>query len=1410
MLSFPRRTLAPLLALLTVVLCTPPARAGDPAIPEALRPWVPWVLDGQDALRCPTVEGARRCNWPSRLRLDLDEQGGSFTLDVVAFAPGAVALPGDLARFPTEVRLDGNAAPFARTGDRAAVIVGPGSHRIEGRLSWPRLPESLPVPAEVALVDLVVSGQSVPWPRREADGSLWISTKRADSTTEEALAIDIHRKITDGVPVQVTTRYDFRVSGQARELVVPGPLLPGLVPVSLASDLATQLTAAGELVVQLRPGEWTLVLTARSTGPVVELAAPPLSPVGPAEEYWVFEENPVVRAVRLEGADPVDPQRTSLPEDWRALPAFRMSPAGTLKLVELRRGELEPAPDAVQVERTLWLQQDGGSFVVRDELTGQLNSGGRLDLLAPGTLGRVSVENGNRLVTVGPGGSGVEVRSGSLGAQADSSYPAGADLPAVGWSRDAQALGATVHLPPGWTLIAAPGVDVANGAWLNQWTLWDLFLGLLLVLTTAKVGGRAFGVVMAVLLVLAWHEPAAPRFVWLWILVPALLLPRFSSPRVRRVLSAVWMGGVLLTAIFAFGFARQQIRFGLNPQLEEGGTGAVGQYDNYGDGQKVQGLIEAADAPVAGAAANFEGAPPPQAPAPSSAEESGGSYEPQQLLSRSAPRKKTDGWTKRASRVDAKAVVQTGPGMPRWQWRSHRLEWNGAVAKEHTVRLLLAPPWVDVGLSFIRGLGFLVLLALLVRVRESDGGFRAAATADAPEGDGEPAPTDVPTSAPPASAIAGALVLFLSVALAAPPESFAQDMPSPELLQELKARLERSPHCQGECVEVQRVDLSASGDTVTVRAEVTAQAHSAWALPGPATAWVPARIELDGAAATALRRAENGFVELVLGPGVHTVVLSGPARDTVALQFPVPPRVMRWSGEGWAIEGLRDDVAPSGSVALQRVRTMAPEDGGEATAADGVELPAWLELRRELDVGVPWMVHNELVRLGPPGQAVLARVPLLTGERVTTPGIEVQGIEALVQLERDEESRSWSSTLDEAERVMLSAPTDRAWTERWSLDCSPIWHCSAEGLPPTRHMEEGRWQPLWRPWPGETLTLSFHRPEPAAGSSVTLDAVGLAVVPGRRMEGGSLRLELRASQGADHRVQIPVGAEVQQFLVDGVARPFEVREGAVLFSADPGNHTVDVHWQRDTEEGHIWRSPSVDVGRDAANVAITLDLPEHRWLLWAWGPSWGPVVTFWQHLFVLLLAAFVLGRVAPTPLRTHDWVLLGLGMSQPPVGAAIVVVGWLVMLGLRGRRADLSPAVHNLSQLALIGWTVLAIAMLLWGVYEGLLVAPDMEVRGNGSYGHHLQWYVDRHGSTLPTAGVFTLPLWAYRVLMLLWSMWMARAVLKWFGWGFQQWQVGGHWKEIPRVAPRPVPRPEGPRPPVPPAPPTPPASGTP
>jgi hypothetical protein len=225
--------------------------------------------------------------------------------------------------------------------------------------------------------------------------------------------------------------------------------------------------------------------------------------------------------------------------------------------------------------------------------------------------------------------------------------------------------------------------------------------------------------------------------------------------------------------------------------------------------------------------------------------------------------------------------------------------------------------------------------------------------------------------------------------------------------------------------------------------------------------------------------------------------------------------------------------------------------------------------------------------------------------------------------------------------------------------------------------------------------------------------------------------------------------------------------------------------------GAFYGMPRISFSSPAVNVRQVLTVPPERWLLATRGPAWGPAVLFWPYLVFLLVVAFALGRLPASPLTSGQWVLLGLGLSVLPALAALVVAAFVLALAERGRRHPGGAWAFDAVQVGLAAWAVVSVGLLYVAIHQGLLFRPDMQVAGGGSTDTELRWYADRVAGDTPVAGVLSLPLWLYRVAMLLWALWLAASLVRAVGPAWRAFSEGGVWKPI-------LKRPKPPSPPSP------------
>jgi hypothetical protein len=608
------------------------------------------------------------------------------------------------------------------------------------------------------------------------------------------------------------------------------------------------------------------------------------------------------------------------------------------------------------------------------------------------------------------------------------------------------------------------------------------------------------------------------------------------------------------------------------------------------------------------------------------------------------------------------------------------------------------------------------------------------------------------------------------------PSPVRAELPSPELLQELRARLTEPPDCQ-RCGDLTALALTVKGDDLRLRLTLHAQADSAVPLPLPHAGLILRSIELDGQPALLFRDAAR-LLWLRLPAGVHEAIITATAPDTVAtLQLPLPmaPGRVQLEAEGWRVEGYVEGRADRQlQLTRQRPTAAAPLQAGV--------MPPFVQVERDLALEVDWRVETRVRRLSQADSAAVVEIPLLAEERITTPGIQVRDGRVLLNLPPDQAETGWSAALNRTDALTLRAADSPDFVEVWRLRADPLWHVETAGIPLVRRLDaEGQWMPEWRPWPGESITLNIRRPEGAPGDTVTVDQSRLQLNPGRRRSEASLELTLRASRGAERIVTLPPGATLTGVRINEVPQSLRQQGQQVVLPLTPGVQKMALTWRE--ERGIVTRypTPPVELGGPSVNARLSVHLPRDRWPLWVSGPTLGPAVLFWGVLLVILAGAVVLARVGGTPLRVHHWFLLGVGLSQSHILATLLVAGWLVLLARR--RTLATGAIGNwrfdLLQLGLAALTLAALAALLGGIERGLLGTPNMQIAGNGSSAYQLNWYQDRSVGPLPTAWVISAPILVYRGLMLAWSLWLAYALLKWLGWAWECFSAGGLWRPL-------------------------------
>ena len=1349
--------------------------------PEVLKGWQGWALWGLADKKSPTTycDQERHLSfWPSRLGVTVEKDSGCFDVSVSVFAPSWVPLPGSPEAWPLSVNLDGHVVPVVEHEKVPSLYLQPGSHRITGKFLWDSLPQRLAVPREFGLLDLTLEGKPVEMPLWDAKGDLWL---KRDGTARQGekdfLSTTLYSLLEDGAPLILRTRVELVVSGKNREEEIGIVLPEGWKVFSVSGNgIPVAVDEKGHLKTQVRPGKWIVEIGAFRLQDTREISFAKGTKPAASQELFAFRARPDFRLVDLSGVSPVDASQTTIPADWKKYPVYRWETVSPVHLEERLRGMGTQKPEGLGISRQLWLDMDGKRCTFHDIITGSSQQIWRLDATEGEDLGSVRMRGEGQLITHNPTTSapGVEIRTRDLSMEATGRMKLASDFSATGWKADAGNVSVTLNLPPGWRLFALFGADWVSGDWLTAWNLLDLFLLLIFIMAVFRLWGFLPAVVAFLAFTLSYHEPGAPRYSWLILLIPLALGRILTTGWGGRVTSiAKWICiAVLLMNLIPF--LSQQIQQALYPQLERvsrhpGRPPFVLQNRSSGSntytgatkikaGQLQQKSDEMPDNPPVPASMTVSDMGDLGVLEKSKEWRSGAvggvsSWGESSVVSarKGTPQKASLYLSTQNLQNDVSANIQTGPAQPTWKWRSVSFGWNGPVTAGQTVRPILIPLPLERLLTVLRIVTLLLLAGILLdysRLKNllgsSGRGVRAAA---------------------PLLAVA-----FLTFGFCGKASADSQ-IPDQQMIETLRARLLEPSTAYPTAADIPTAALKIDGRRLQLDLEVHAALRTAVPIPGNLPSWSPLTVQLDGKPAEALRRAD-GFLWVVVPEGVHRIQVTGVLGEVTDWEwsFQLKPRRVSIEAPGWTVTGVKPNGVPEQQIFLSQKQ----KSGGGGADYDNPDLKSIALVERNLELGLVWHVHTTLTRKSPEGRAISLRIPLLPGENILSSNAVVKDGAVEVRLGAREGSYSWDSELPVTTTLGVASRKDDAWTELWRLAASPVWNIGFSGLSPVFEQRTSDLIPVWHPWPGESVNLSISRPVPVEGATVTVDKGRHTIVLGRRQRESTLNLDLRCSVGQDFRIKLPDGAQVTSLKLSGQSSPVRMEANQLIVALRPGSQNLSVTWTNPQLLESSSIAGSIVLPVESSNITTEINVPEDRWTLWTFGPTIGPAVRFWGLLLGSFIAAAVLAQLRLSPLKSVAWFLMLVGLTQVSLLSAMVVIVWFFLLSWRGTMTwEGRPFLRNLFQLFLIGLTISFFLVIIALLNVGLLGSPRMFIIGNYSNSGMLQWTDPRCGLQLPQPGCITVSIWWYRLLMLLWALWLASSMVRWLPWAWKQFSHG-------------------------------------
>lgn len=1348
--------------------------SAKPYIPSLLEQWEPWVMYEHKDFSCPhshEAQNKRYCLWPVALEINIQRDQATFQQTWRTYNEGWLTLPGDHQHWPTNVTIAskrGPGRPVAVLDQRSkpSLFVQPGEYTVSGQLSWLQRPESIAVPIDTGMITLIVDGKKMNTINRDDKGRLWFAkskTKDKEKSQDNTVTTRVYRKVIDGVPIRLETRLEMDVAGANRELILGRMQLAGYETLRVESALPARIEEDGSLRVQVRAGRWNVTLLSRQLVETSEISSVKKSDDWPEQEIWVFQADRKFRTVKIVGVPTVDPEQTGLPQNWRQLPAYVLSGGQTMKINEQIRGDSSPDDNRLSLKRHVWLDFDGGAYTIKDEMNGNVSRIGRLSTVEEFSLGRVSVNGKPYVVTqMDEEGKGVEVRPGAMALEAVGRLARDGDvMSAVGWSETMQGLSMNLHLPPGWRLLAASGSDSVQNSWLSSWSLWHVFI----LLITAVSASRLFGVKWALLVgiaLLSVHDVIGAPWSVAWLILLALfsLLNVVPTGRWRMLISIAYRLLLMSLVISLVPFSVNQIRQGIYPQLEKPHTEVARRMLTKTSEPQIQlkdmNLSEAEDR----ASASLERLSPISSISPMSS--------PSSIPLAGKRKIARSSLQSDYQRYDVNTKIQTGPGVPQWTWNLSRLGWSGPVTPNQTVDLWLVGPTANAFLSVARVLLMALLLVLFFKNRGKldiialNMGQQSLANK---------------------GAVVSFALVFATITTAFSalnsPQVYA-DVPTQKMLDTLEERLLKPKECLPHCAAINQGSIVVDQEYVTLDLLIDAAESVAVPLPIDQNTWEPDRISVN-ANDRAVTAQHNGVFILLLNKGRNRVVVRGAHHQVEQLNFSfkLSPHNIKVRAKGWEVIGYVNGMIKGRNLQLKREPPSGLEEKRQQLLSELA--PAFVEVVRTLHLGIEWRLTTQVRRMSPTQGPISLAVPLLENESLTA-DLPVENGRVLVSMASNQNTVNWESNITipaetQQKQVSLEAFAG-SWVERWNVVPSQRWHLEFEGILPIKQADIN--QLSWWPIVGDKVALLISKPNAVEGSTLTLQAVDLLYQPGERATKSTLSLNMRSSFAGEYILKLPDDVNVEYVIVDGESQVRADDSGRVIIPIRPGEHKAEVRWLKDDGARYKIVTPALNLGQEASNVSIKVDMPSDRWILLVGGPAMGPALLFWGVALIIVAVGIVLGRMQWSLLKPYEWALLGLGVATTFVPLLILIVSWFYLMNWRKERvstgAPLTPRKRMAMQWGLGLLTFGMLVSLLASIASSLIFgSPEMQIAGNGSNASWLNWYQDRTSGVIPSGWAISLPMWGYRLAMLVWSLWLAFALMRWLKWGWQCFSAQPH-----------------------------------
>lgn len=1331
----------------------------DVYVPAVLEPWVDWVLEQHPQIHCPkTFDNGTRldCGWIREIDIHLLTSSSpilQIRMNVDAFADTQVSLPVAASIKPRNVLADGNRVPVMGGNNQPMVFLTKGAHIVTLELTWdPELTlEYVDLPS-AGIVNFRIDDEPIAQPVLTNHGTkLWLtqvlekpSEPSAEADMEDTQKIRVFRSLEDSVPQMLVSYVQLTVTGRSR-LITLGEVLPaGFLATNLESSRPALLDESGKVTLAVEVGNNWVQIEARAVEQFNRFSYRKVSEDWPTEEVWMVEPNPAIRVISMAG-----PPRTNL--DQIDIPAriahrldektgFVLSADADLVFTEGQRGDVNPRPTDYYVERELWLNFAGESFIAED--TFYLDAVDSEPLISKYLPGSVKVDGEFRLLTFHDPDQerlpGVTVSEDISEIEAVTQFEKSNTIPAIGWDIEAQGLNMTMHLPPGWMMLWSQGSDRVQNSWVSHWSVASIFLALLLLILVFRLGGTLWTTVLAITILSSFPYSFEPMIGWIVLASLGLLLRLVRSNIVQKILRVCYGVVLIVVSLMTIYTAASLARDSVYPHLS--------QTQHYSliktvSAELQRSMSDAGGTGITLSRESFVHISPLQILTPDEASQGLTTLEARMQLSDIEMEEMQYTGARlpgpQARPPITRAVnVQTGPGTPYWQHNAVQFDWDGSVSANQNLNFVLLPPWVTrivIGIAAIL-MGVVALFFLLVHLPQTI--------------------AQLPNLVKRVVSIVPC-ILLVSLMLNTSNDLHA-DIPDSNLLADLEDRLLDAMECKGDCAYVEQATVTTKNDQMTMVLRIHTLNRVAVPLPTSEDTWQLKEISAGEVDLPLLRKRARLYT--VLDKGVHdvTVIANTSNLHRLDFRFPLLPSYITLNTEGWLAEGISHNQLRQQSFSLQKTIHDTDTDDETNLLMDSSQFVSpYVSVTRRIYLEYEPRMETIVERIAPQTGEFTVRIPLLQNESVLEHSDLIESREMVINFDSRQSLFTWESQFNALIDLQLQAPLLSERSEVWSILTSEFWLLDFAGITP---IQSDSRLTTFVPLSGEILDLKFSQPSRVPSNTLTVEIAHLAMGVNERATETILYLSIQATQASEFSVSIPENASIKDIRANNDQQPIPP-SSTILLPITNGLGNYQIEWVTDSGVDILEQTPTITLNQQSVNVSYTVSVPQNRWVIWTGGLAQNPDVLTWLTAVGLIVLGLCLVRVPNIGLSVVEVILLAIGSALTNPWIFIAIGVWKLAVWWRS---------HNQqdSKYKVLFYVIQSIFVLL-GVIFGVVVIYliiDVLVAASGGniFHNNFSWYVDEIGESLPVVWLLVLPQWSYLALIVIWLLWFAVMFVRW------------------------------------------------